>query len=146
MIPTDPPWSTAVHEAAHAVVARALGRGVVRVSIEADADSHGHVRMTPFPDGFDPALAYYDARVRRRVEDQIMIACAGGITQGRVDPEEFDVLWGSQSDYDNAHDLALWASSGDGDEAAAYVEWLRLRTSQIVWNPIWWAGHGVEGR
>lgn len=75
-----------------------------------------------------------------------MVACAGGIAEGRVNQTESEVLWGSQNDYDNAHDLALWASSGDGDEAAAYVDWLRLRTFRIVWNPIWWDGIESLGR
>jgi len=133
-------WTTAVHEAGHAVAARAMGYAVRRITIVPDDDSGGHCISTPFANSFDPDLANYDGRVRRRLEAQIIILCAGGVAQARVDPDDAAVLWGSEPDYTNAHELATWASGGDGDEAAAYVGWLKCRAERIIWSPVWWEG------
>jgi hypothetical protein len=113
----DPRWHTAIHEAGHVVVARALRRGVTGITIEEGADSLGQARIAPWPKGFDPDLAHSNSRFRRRIEDQIMIFCAGGIAEERVNEDKVAVDDGSAGDYEKAHELALLASSGNDDEA-----------------------------
>jgi hypothetical protein len=136
---TVTPWPTAIHEAGHAVVSRALGRSVRKITVIPDEDSLGHTLSHPLPAWFNPEH-HWDGRVRNRLEQMVMIFCAGGIAQGRVDPDEAAPLWGSIPDLERATELCLYASGGNDDEAAAYLEWLRLRAFRIVWNPIWWAG------
>lgn len=130
-------WYTAVHEAGHAGVARALGRSVHKITIEPDGEAYGRCVSPPFAKSFDPDLAHFDARTRRRLEDEIMIMLGGQIAQARVDPDEARVLFGGAADLESATELARYAS-GDDDEADAYVEWLRHRAFRIVWNQVWW--------
>ena len=137
--PCDPRWPTAVHEAGHAVAARAFGRSVRRITLIPDEDALAHTLAHPLPAWFNPEH-HWDGRVRNRLEQIVMVFCAGGIAQAHVDPDEAAPLWGSVPDMGQATALCLFASGGNEDEAAAYLEWLRLRAFAIVWNPVSWAG------
>jgi hypothetical protein len=109
------------------------------VTIVEDQDALGHCLGTPFAKNFDPDRAYCDARIRRLLEDQIMILCGGMAAQARVDDDESRVLLDGSSDMEKAIELATYAT-GNENEAEAWVEWLRLRTQRAVSNKVWWAG------
>ena len=100
----DPRWPTAIHEAGHAVAARAMGYAARHVTIVPDEEAHGRCISAPFAKSFEPGLANYDGRIRRRVEASIIILCAGENPQGHVDPDDAAVLWGSEVDYEKAHE------------------------------------------
>jgi hypothetical protein len=134
----DPRWPTAVHEAGHAVAARALGRGVRSVTITPDADAFGRARHYPLR-AFQPDHGV-DGRVRWRIEQAIMISMAGVAAQGRVSDDAERIESGSQSDRETAVNLALFVSRGEPDEAQAYVKWLGLRVGNLLAEPVWWAG------
>jgi ATP-dependent Zn protease len=76
--------ATAVHEAAHAVMAQELGHGVKEVSIIPSDDSHGHCLRYSRPAVFrrvNEGAGIEDAFVRRELEARILIHYAGGIAE-----------------------------------------------------------------
>ncbi|HTR71680.1 MAG TPA: hypothetical protein VMH41_15795, partial [Mycobacteriales bacterium] len=91
-----------------------------------------------------------DNRTRLRIELLIMIKLAGGLAEtqwcervkGRrlagCTPEQ--VAQGAVRDQERALDLALLVTNGSSDEAAAFLEWLRLRTDRELKDPITWGG------
>ena len=79
-----------------------------------------------------------DGRVRRRLKDEIMIALAGPEAQSHVSTKAA-VQAGAGFDWPQAADLALYVAGSDL-EAEAFVEWLRLRTANlIIGQPLVWA-------
>lgn len=119
---------TAYHEAGHAAVARRLGVAVRSVTVVPDDEASGRTWHSGPGSWFRPDIEV-DGRTRNRIEAHIMIALAGG--------EAEDAFLGERSgdglgpDNDNAVGLALYMS-GDSEEASAYLEWLRLRTRNML--------------
>ena len=82
--------------------------------------------------------ASIDGRVRRRLEDEIMIALAGPEAQSHVSTKAA-VQAGAGFDWPQAADLAPYVAGSDL-ETEAFVEWLRLRTANLViGQPLVWA-------
>lgn len=122
---------TAYHEAGHAIVAYLLGRPFTRVSIRADDSTLGRCSFRAPGAWFRPDLRI-DGPTRRRLEERVMISLAGpemeAIFTGRYDQDA------AQEDIDRALDHACFMSD-DPLEASAYVEWLRLRTVNLLKRP-----------
>jgi hypothetical protein len=105
-----------------------LGRAFTRVSIRADGATLGRCSFKPPGEWFRPDVKV-DGPTRRRLEERIMISLAGPEAEaertGRYDREA------AQEDLDRAIDHACFMT-GDEAEASAYVEWLRLRTLNLM--------------
>lgn len=129
--PTAADRRVAYHEAGHAAVARRLGIGLRSVTIVADGDSLGSTYHRGAGPSFRPDIEI-DGRTRNRLEGQMMLALAGGEAEhvflGRTGKN------GLGQDYDSAVRLALYMA-GDEDEASAYLEWMRLRTRNMLRTP-----------
>ncbi|MGH2819016.1 MAG: hypothetical protein ACRDJ5_00025, partial [Actinomycetota bacterium] len=122
---------TAYHEAGHAFAAYILGRAFTRVSIRADDSTLGRCSFRTPGEWFRPDLRI-DGPTRRRLEERMMISLAGpeveSLHTGRYDRDA------AQEDIDRAIDHACYMS-GDPLEASAYVEWLRIRTVNLLKRP-----------
>jgi hypothetical protein len=109
---------------------------------------------------------FIDGRTRRMVEVEVMILLAGGLVQMKalgvehhevgmglelLDEEESAAMvskyGGEQSewqhmvtggDYEQAMDLVLKVSGGEG-EASAYLGWLEQRTRNLIRSPGFWS-------
>lgn len=132
----DPRWPTAIHEAGHAVVSRAIGRPVRAVSIRPDEKTLGRVTHYPMP-SFKPD-AMINTRTRLRLEQMIMVYLGGVEAEKRV-VHQADVESFAATDIDRAQDLAFYMSNNEPDEAGAYLGWLQYRTRNLLNNPVWWA-------
>ncbi|MFN2489427.1 MAG: hypothetical protein ABR529_06775 [Actinomycetota bacterium] len=126
--------ATAYHEAGHAVCAYMLGRAFTRVSIRADDSTLGRCSFRPPGEWFRPDLKV-DGSTRRRLEERIMISLAGPEAEARF-TSHFDAE-SAQEDLDRAIDHACFMT-GDEAEASAYIEWLRLRTLNLMKLPDFW--------
>jgi hypothetical protein len=125
---------TAHHEAGHAVAAFLVKRRFRHVSIEPDQRSLGHVLYRAWDKRFDPN-ARFSPRTEILLRDAVVTALAGFEAQFRFSGKR---PWRSaRSDHDQALDLALRACCS-GEEAAAYVEWLSVRTRQMFSVPSTW--------
>lgn len=128
--------ATAYHEAGHAVAAYVLRRAFTRVSIEADESTLGRCSFRPPGEWFRPDLKV-DWATRRRLEERMMISLAGPEVEasftGTYDPAA------AQEDLDRAIDHACFMT-GDEIEASAYVEWIRLRTVNLMKRDGFWPG------
>ena len=129
--------ATAFHEAGHAVAAFMLGRAFTRVSIKPDDLTVGRCSFRTPGTWYRPEEEM-SAPTRRMLEHRIMISLAGPETEARAtgafDPQA------SQEDLDRALDHACLMAA-DPSEASAYVEWLRLRTVNLMkqdgfWNAV----------
>jgi hypothetical protein len=124
--------STAIHEAAHAVMAYLLRRRFKSVSIKEDDDSYGRVHSVAPGDWFRPDLEV-NARTRDMIEGRVMISLAGGEAEQawaarQPDaPEGWEEKMRTGMGYDlrAAIDLAGFVSGGSIPALEAYVEWLR---------------------
>jgi len=141
-VTTDPRWPTAIHEAGHAVVSRVVGVAIRRVTIEPDDGAHGHVWTFGPGKWFQPD-AVMDGRTRHTIEQHVMVLTAGRAAQARVTDDSVNVMLGAEKDFDTTMELARRMTLGESEEAAAYVEWLSLRTKNLLHHPVWWAA--VEG-
>jgi hypothetical protein len=119
--------ATAYHEAGHAVASFSLGRTVRRVSIVPDGFYLGHCRHAAQP-SFRPDMMA-DTKARLRAETEIVILLAGGIAEKKFAGRCNYV--GASYDHDNAVDLAVHVT-GDDAEAAAYLNWLSIRTRNLI--------------
>jgi hypothetical protein len=130
--------STAVHEAAHVIVAHYCGLKVRSSTIIGDEAAEGRTISRPFPSWFHPELEM-DWRTRRRVEAEIMLALAGGIAERclAVRSERL-IKVGEAHDLEIALELARRASRDKEEEAHAYLRWLRYRTEAVLDSPLTW--------
>ena len=117
-------WSTAVHEAAHVIVAHQCGLKVQSSTIIGDEAAEGHTISRPFPSLFDPGLEM-GWRTRRRVEAEIMLARR--------------IKVGEAHDLEIALEIARRASRGNDEEAHAYLKWLRYRTEAVLASSLSWS-------
>jgi hypothetical protein len=126
---------TAHHEAGHAVAAYVLGRAFTRVSIRPDGETLGRCSFRPPGDWFRPDERI-DGLTRRRIEERIMISLAGpeaeALYSGRYDGDA------AQEDVERAFQHACFVTTGES-EAWAYLEWLRLRTLNLMNRDGFWA-------
>lgn len=112
----------AIHEAGHAVMAYLCGRRLGAIS----AIPHGEILGELEYRGFTsfPARSLDDARARRKLETEIMIAMAG-LAAEYVHPGPVDRP-GAVADLQRALNIAL-ATSADPEEATAFINWLFVR-------------------
>ena len=97
---------SAYHEAGHAVACYLLGRRFKRVTIVPDHESHGKVfphRLRNFHPDTSTTL-----RTRQRIETEITILFAGGLTEAKLLNGELPPIWrcGTLSDLSAAVDAA----------------------------------------
>jgi hypothetical protein len=119
--------TVARHEAGHAVAAYWLKMNVTRLSIEPDGATFGRIVLQTsrrMLERIDSGILGRDAR--QRVENQVMTLLAGGIASGT--PR------GCELDHALAAALVL-KLSGSVDEAVAYADWLRQRTTVLLELP-----------
>ena len=112
----------AIHEAGHAVMAYLCGRRIGAASALPRRGSLGHLEyggLTSYPVGW-----LEDARTRRKLEDEIMIALAG-LAAEYVQPGVIDHA-GAAADLARALEIALPAA-GNPEEATAFINWLFVR-------------------
>lgn len=130
---------TAYHEAGHAVTAYVLRRAFTRVSIRSDGTTLGRCSFRPPGEWFRPDERV-DGLTRRRIEERIMISLAGPEAEatysGAYDGEA------AQEDVERAFQHACFVTS-DEIEAWAFLDWLRLRTLNLMKRDGFWPA--VEG-
>lgn len=105
---------TAIHEAAHAVVARLFNIPVDTVTIVPTDDSWGHMRWIP-PDGFDPDEEDHIETVHRT----IMVKLAGPASEEIAFGQSGD---GCGHDFDTAVDIACYITGNDEELQRIYDE------------------------
>ncbi len=72
-----------------------------------------------------------------------MVLTAGRAAQSRIADLPDVVISDAKLDFESALSLVLYMTLGEPEEAAAYIEWLFLRTQNLLHHPVWWAA--VEG-
>jgi ATP-dependent Zn protease len=127
--------ATAFHEAGHAVAAYALGRAFTRVSIRPNGHTSGRCSFRPPGDWFRPDIRI-DSSTRNGLEERIIISLAGPEAEARF-RGDYD-RHAAQEDIDRALDHACYMTD-DPLEASAYIEWLRLRTTNLMKRPGFWS-------
>jgi hypothetical protein len=141
------PGGTAFHEAGHAVVAHYLGIGVRKVTIVEDDDALGRTLGFGRPMS-DDQLYSPDARTRARLEKAIIAAWAGPLAEERATGEFDDHGAGLTSpihhpehgqvrrltEGGDMHRIIEMADTmhGSGRTTDAYIEYLRLRTLDLL--------------
>lgn len=131
---TKPELKTAYYEAGHAVMSYVLRRRFTSVSIVPGDDYFGKMD-TPDSNLFD--IPYeIPARIRKRIEADIMIQFAGAaaeeIYSGRHSGK------GASGDNFGAVHYAEFLVSSD-DELEPYIGWLWIRARNILQLPVNWA-------
>src|SRR5258706_8958530 len=121
--------ATGYHEAGHAVVCHRLGFQVNRVTIVPSATFAGQCSHENILRRINPEFDNTD-RGRMRMQKTIMVCLAGQIAQcmGRARSVR---SYHSHADFKLASDLSLRVN-GTGPTATAYLEWLTLRTREII--------------
>jgi len=120
----------AIHEAGHAVMAYLCGRRVGEITAIPHGEILGQVEYRGFT-AF-PARSLDDARARRKLETEIMIAL-GGLAAEYLHPGRVDHP-GAATDLQRALQIAL-AALEDPDEATAFINWLFVRTRNRLRDP-----------
>lgn len=129
---------TAYHEAGHAVISFFQKKRFQTVSIIPIEDSLGRVSnykedAKKFIDQLENEL--FTLRIRKQIEDRIMILFAGNIAE-KLAAGRYNMV-GSGSDYHQAFDL-LFHISGSTEEGNAYAKWLFIRTkNHLSVSHIW---------
>lgn len=120
---------TAYHEAAHAVAAFSYNKRLHKVSIKSDHDA-GLLGYVKSPSGIGEAMTHGDAgRHLRLLTEQVTILLAGVVAE-RVQAPGRRPGAAAASDRGDALNLALRILSDD--EAPAYMQWLMVRTRNLV--------------
>lgn len=126
--------STAYHEAGHAVATYLLRISIIKISIIKAEDSYGRVIQKPLPKNFDPSLL--DSwSARRRLECLIISSLAGRAAEEILTGKEN--IKGASHDYHSAIVLVDEFIS-DNSEIEAYLNWLYIRTKNLLQNKINW--------
>ena len=133
--PTKALWSTAYHEAGHAVAAFHLGIKGKSVSIEPIEDSAGHFQHANPLQGIQLDVDGSD-RARLRVERLVKVCFAGPIAQRRFNPKGYRTSHAS-SDFETATGV-LMRLTGSTKELEAYAELLHIQTEQMICNRLNW--------
>src|SRR4051812_1580556 len=110
------PHRIAIHEAGHAVMVHLCGRRLGAASAIGHGEILGELEYRGFVSF--PEHTLDDARARRKLEQEIMIALAG-LASESLHPGPVNVAGGA-TDLQRALDFAL-AAIADPDEATAYV-------------------------
>ena len=126
---------TAFHEAGHAVVAHVLGRGIVRITINAGEDFYGQVLNTRFSDSFRPDVET-SGHTRSFIEREVKICFAGNAAESARLGRE--VRGGAHHDFASAVDL-LSHLTGSNEEIEAYANWLWVCTKNKIKTPLNWS-------
>lgn len=128
--------STAIHEAAHAVMGILLHRPVRLISAVAGPDSMGYTDFQP------PRIDWMDAAVPltkhgcRWLWDYTLIAISGGLTQLERYPDTPDGAMAP--DIRQVKRLALRACEGDNDRAVRYATDAGSSFRSYVEQPRYW--------
>ena len=130
---------TAYHEAGHAVAAFYMKRSFRYVTIEPEEDSLGHIMYKKFRDSFNPEIDP-DREIRKPLEKAIITAFAGPIAE-QIFSGRKNII-GAKSDLRDALDYACYLC-GSLEETEAYVNWLWIRTKNMIKQPAKWCS--VEG-
>jgi hypothetical protein len=125
---------TAYHEAGHAVAAFYMKSSFCYITIEPDEESLGHVMFKKYRDSFNPEIDS-DRIIRKPLEKAIIIAFAGAIAEqifsGQKNPT------GTSRDFRSAVDDATYLC-GNLEETEAYINWLWIRTKNMIRQPAKW--------
>jgi hypothetical protein len=129
---TDSPREeVAYHEAGHAVVAFALKLGVKRLTIDPEGGAAGsveHLRASFSNDQMNEYEEKYGkARLRIRVEPDLVVFLAGEIAQSMAGPS-YDGSWEDRGDAINRAERFCDSI----EETEAYVSWLHVRASDLL--------------
>jgi hypothetical protein len=130
---------TAYHEAGHAVAAFYMKRPFRYVTIEPDEDCLGHIMYKKFRDSFNPEIGS-DREIRKPLEKAITTAFAGPIAEQIFSGRKNIV--GAKGDLRDALNYAFYLC-GSPEETEAYVNWLWIRTKNMIRQPAKWCS--VEG-
>jgi hypothetical protein len=139
--------NTAFHESGHAVVAFMLGVSFRSVTIRADAETEslGMVMLRDSPKWAIPDTeAYSDRCARAWFERTTQISLAGQISEA-VRAGRRPARYSHSSDNDHAVDRAIEISASD-EEASAWINWLFIRTRNMLGLPFVWAAVVALGR
>jgi hypothetical protein len=110
--------------------------GLYRVTIEPDGSANGKTVRRHLLEGVDLEKANTSSSVRSKIENEIMISLAGAIAQGTHDSRSFRRY---HDDDDRAYSEGLaMRVTGSAKETEAYLEWLRIRTENMIRNPLHW--------
>jgi hypothetical protein len=130
---------TAYHEAGHAVAAFYMKRAFRYVTIEPEEDSLGHIMLKKFRDSFNPEIDS-DRKIRKPLEKAIITSFAGPIAE-QIFSGRKNII-GAKSDLRDALDYACYLC-GSLEETEAYVNWLWIKTKNMIRQPAKWCS--VEG-
>lgn len=127
--------ATAHHEAAHAVVAIALGSRVTKVSIVPGEDYLGIMRQPRIRKDTAEDVEYcYSDRALRWIEREVVIYQAGRFGDKLVTRKNNWV--GASSDNAKSFDL-LYRACGSEREVKAHWRLLSIRAESMVNGPVW---------
>lgn len=132
----SPIEKVAYHEAGHAVAAYIFHRRFSSVSIIPKDDYLGIMTRPKTESLEQDLLDMDDFRNRKRIESEIIISFAGAVAEGLLVGRH---NWkGAIQDNHQAIDSAE-AIVSSHDELEAYINWLWLRTRNLLSLPVYWA-------
>ncbi len=122
-------WSTAYHEAGHAVMVRYEGFSLRRVTIIPAAEYAGRVKLQNPLRGIH---LNYDGsdRARLKAERAIRICLAGPLAQRRFNLKGWRAYHG-RKDFETAFDI-IQHLVGSDEEAVAYLKLLDIQSKKIL--------------
>lgn len=128
----------AYHKAGHAAVQHQLHRRFRSVSIE-DTDNRmlGRAPCIAEAERFRPGLDIDTPTRRQLIRGEITILLAGYLAEERLTGVLDDER--AEGDMQRVRYLASYAAKDEPNEAAAFIEWLRCRTVNLLKRPTCWA-------
>jgi hypothetical protein len=126
--PTKREWSTAYHEAGHAVSAWHYGFRLKRISIVEDAESLGHCEYAKSLGKVD--FAYLTLAKEQKIHNRIISGFAGGLAQRRFNPRSYRHV-SSRSDEEVIVRLVASLANVDSVATALYA-YLRAIAETVV--------------